>query len=376
MNPFLEFSGVTRRFGKSHALKDVSLHIRKGEVFGLLGPSGCGKTTLLRITGGFDHPDEGRVILGGRDITRLPPNKRPVNTVFQNYALFPHMSVTENISFGLRMAGKPKSEIAQKVEQMLRLIQMEAHARKRPDEISGGQRQRVAIARALINQPEVLLLDEPLAALDLKLRQLMLMELNRIHHEIGTTFLFVTHDQGEAMGLCDRIAVMNKGQIEQIGTPLEIYSSPSTSFVASFIGDTNFLNGKVIACDPDSGTTRVSTPGFDELTIPSHETRNEGCSVLLGLRPERVALSTEEPENIEGRVSREGLIEEVIFLGSHSRYAIRVRDERIWSVQMHHQNSDQLPYKRGSKAWLSFSESDLQIVKGDSDLSTQGSRPQ
>jgi spermidine/putrescine transport system ATP-binding protein len=365
MSTFLEFAGITRRFGKTPALNEVSLQVQKGEVFGLLGPSGCGKTTLLRIAGGFDHPDTGSVILKGQDITRLPPNKRPVNTVFQNYALFPHLSVAENIAFGLRMSGRPKTEISRKVEQMLTLIQMEAHARKRPTEISGGQRQRVAIARALVNQPEVLLLDEPLAALDLKLRQMMLVELNRIHDEVGTTFLFVTHDQGEAMGLCDRIAVMNNGRIEQIGTPLDIYSNPATSFVASFIGDTNFLVGHVTESDPPKGSICVKTDSFGVITIPSPEMRTPGSRVHLGLRPERVRLSIEEPESMNDRVSSEGTLEEVIFLGSHSRYAIRVKDQRIWAVQMHDQTGDPLPFKRGSKTWASFSTTDLQIVKGE-----------
>jgi spermidine/putrescine transport system ATP-binding protein len=365
MSTFLEFAGITRRFGKTHALNEVSLQVQKGEVFGLLGPSGCGKTTLLRIAGGFDHPDSGSVILKGQDITRLPPNKRPVNTVFQNYALFPHLSVADNIAFGLRMSGRPKTEITEKVAQMLVLIQMEAHARKRPTEISGGQRQRVAIARALVNQPEVLLLDEPLAALDLKLRQMMLMELNRIHDEVGTTFLFVTHDQGEAMGLCDRIAVMNNGRIEQIGTPLDIYSNPATSFVASFIGDTNFLVGHVTESDPPKGSIHVKTDGFEVITMTSPEMRTPGSRVHLGLRPERVKLSMEEPESMNDRVSMEGTIEEVIFLGSHSRYAVRVKDGRIWAVQMHDQIGNPLLFKRGSKAWVSFSTTDLQIVKGE-----------
>lgn len=375
MSTFLEFAGITRRFGKTQALNEASLQVRKGEVFGLLGPSGCGKTTLLRIAGGFEHPDSGSVILKGQDITRLPPNKRPVNTVFQNYALFPHLSVADNIAFGLRMSGRPKTEIKEKVAQMLVLIQMEAHARKRPNEISGGQRQRVAIARALVNQPEVLLLDEPLAALDLKLRQMMLMELNRIHDEVGTTFLFVTHDQGEAMGLCDRIAVMNNGRIEQIGTPLDIYSNPATSFVASFIGDTNFLVGHVTESDSPKGSIHVKTDGFEVITISSPETRITGSVVHLGLRPERVKLSTEEPERIDGRISRMGTLEEVIFFGSHSRYAVRVKDQRIWTVQMHDQTGDQLLFKRGGKAWVSFSTTDLQIVKGEVEPPVQTSNP-
>ena len=216
---FIELQGVTKRFGASTVVDRVDLSLAKGEVFSLLGPSGCGKTTLLRMLAGFLTPDEGRVIVNGQDLTHTPPNRRPINTVFQNYALFPHLSVWQNIAFGPTVAKRPKAEIAAEVQRMLALIRMEEHAQKKPAQISGGQKQRVAIARALINRPELLLLDEPLAALDLKLRQHMLLELERIHDEVGTTFLFVTHDQGEAMSLSDRIAVMNLGRVEQIGTP-------------------------------------------------------------------------------------------------------------------------------------------------------------
>ena len=245
MGEFLEFRQVSKNFGSICAVDGVSLEIKRGEFFSLLGPSGCGKTTLLRIAAGFEQPDKGQVLLDGEDITKLPPNKRKVNTIFQSYALFPHLTVWDNIAFGLNMAKRPKKEIDEEVERMLHLIQMDDQAHKKPTQLSGGQKQRVAVARALINQPQVLLLDEPLAALDLKLRQRMLIELDLIHDEVGITFLYVTHDQGEAMSLSDRIAVMDTGRIEQIGTPAEIYEAPRTSFVAAFIGDTNFLEGKV-----------------------------------------------------------------------------------------------------------------------------------
>ncbi len=245
MTEFLVFENVSKYFGATRAADQISLSIKKGEFFSLLGPSGCGKTTLLRILAGFENPDTGRVLLDGLDITSLPPHRRQVNTIFQNYALFPHLTVRENIAFGLRIAKRPKAEIETEVDRMLSLIQMEDQAHKRPDQISGGQKQRVAIARALVNKPQVLLLDEPLAALDLKLRQRMLIELDLIHDEVGITFLYVTHDQGEAMSLSDRIAVMNDGKIEQIGSPAEIYEAPRSSFVAAFIGDTNFFEGEV-----------------------------------------------------------------------------------------------------------------------------------
>ncbi|MBN1938505.1 MAG: ATP-binding cassette domain-containing protein, partial [Candidatus Aminicenantes bacterium] len=228
MPEFLEFNNVSKRFGTIQAVDGVSLEIRRGEFFALLGPSGCGKTTMLRLAAGFEQPDSGRVFLGGADITDLPPNRRRVNTIFQSYALFPHLTVRENIAFGLRIAKKPNAEIERGVEDMLRLIRLEDQAEKKPDLLSGGQRQRVAVARALVNKPDVLLLDEPLAALDLKLRQRMLIELDIIHDQVGITFLYVTHDQGEAMSLSDRIAVMNEGRIEQIGPPAEIYEAPRT----------------------------------------------------------------------------------------------------------------------------------------------------
>ena len=248
MADFIEFQDVCRHYGPVRALDGVSLGVRKGEFFSVLGPSGCGKTTLLRILAGFERPDRGRVLLDGVDITELPRNHRKVNTIFQNYALFPHLTVRQNIAFGRMLAKRPKAEIDADVERMLALIRMEDQSHKRPDQISGGQKQRVAIARALINKPQVLLLDEPLAALDLKLRQRMLMELDLVHDQVGLTFIFVTHDQNEAMSVSDRVAVMRNGRIEQLGTPAEIYEAPRTSFVAACIGDSNFFEGTVLKC--------------------------------------------------------------------------------------------------------------------------------
>lgn len=368
MKSFLEFFEVTHRFGRVKALDHVTLGVREGEIFGLLGPSGCGKTTLLRIAGGFCGPSAGSIHLGGQDITHLPPEKRPVNTVFQNYALFPHLNVWENIAFGLRMAKKPKRAIESGVNHMLALIQMEDHAQKRPDEISGGQRQRVAIGRALVNEPKVLLLDEPLAALDLKLRQRMLGELSKIHEKVGTTFLFVTHDQGEAMSLCDRIAVMNNGRVEQIGTPEEIYSAPATSFVASFIGDTNFLPGFITVTEAD-GVAKITMPGWPEVPATIAARPSMGDHVLLGLRPEQVALSSQKPEPSTGQISVEGIVTDITFLGSSSRYLLQVGEVQLASLVLHDKQHELSTLKRGGKAWATFHTSELRLVKGSiSDL--------
>jgi len=349
---FLEFRGVSKRFGTVQAVDNVSLDIKKGEFFSLLGPSGCGKTTMLRLAAGFEDPDAGRVFLAGRDITGLPPNKRKVNTIFQSYALFPHMTVRDNIAFGLTIAKRPKAEVREEVDRMLDLIRMADQAAKKPGQLSGGQKQRVAVARALINKPDVLLLDEPLAALDLKLRQKMLIELDLIHDEVGITFLYVTHDQAEAMSLSDRIAVMDGGRIEQIGAPAEIYESPRTSFVAAFIGDTNFLEGRVEAC-PDREYCRLAIAGLPGIHCFNDKSLQPGQPIFLSIRPEKIHISRERPEEKPQRNYLPAVIEDVIYLGSNTKYWVRAGGYRIQVFRQHARYFlDEQPLRWKDEVWI------------------------
>ena len=283
----IEVRNAVKAFGQGdnavRALDDVSIDIRKGEFFTLLGPSGCGKTTLLRLIAGFEMPTAGTILLEGEDITTLPPNKRPVNTVFQSYALFPHLSVAQNVGFGLEMQGRPKAEVRDTVARMLALVKLEAMADRKTSQLSGGQQQRVALARALAPQPKVLLLDEPLSALDLKLRKDMQIELKRLQTETGITFVFVTHDQEEALTMSDRVGVMSAGKLQQVGSPRDIYTRPVNRFVASFIGETNFLPG-----DCDGAAVRLA--GGQRVALPADATLAPGQSVTLTVRPEQVRL--------------------------------------------------------------------------------------
>jgi len=354
LSEFLEFRDVSKRFGAIQAVDSVSLEIRKGEFFSLLGPSGCGKTTMLRLAAGFEYPDSGRVILDGRDITDLPPNKRQVNTIFQSYALFPHLSVWENIAFGLRVAKRSKQEIETEVEAMLRLIRMSDQSGKKPDQLSGGQKQRVAIARALINKPQVLLLDEPLAALDLKLRQRMLIELDMIHDQVGITFLYVTHDQGEAMSLSDRIAVMDSGRIEQVGSPAEIYEAPRTSFVAAFIGDTNFLEGEVTEL-ADAEYCRVRIADIPRVICFNDKSMKPGSPVYLSIRPEKIHISRDRPEESSRRNILPAVVEDMIYLGSTTKYWMRTHGLRIQVLRQHFRFFlDEKPIRWNDAVWISW----------------------
>jgi spermidine/putrescine transport system ATP-binding protein len=352
LSEFLEFRDVSKRFGTIQAVDKVSLGVKKGEFFSLLGPSGCGKTTMLRLAAGFEYPDAGRVILDGQDITDLPPNRRKVNTIFQSYALFPHLTVWENIAFGLRVAKRSKSDVETEVEAMLRLIRMGDQADKKPDQLSGGQKQRVAIARALINKPQVLLLDEPLAALDLKLRQRMLIELDMIHDQVGITFLYVTHDQGEAMSLSDRIAVMDSGRIEQVGSPAEIYEAPRTSFVAAFIGDTNFLEGEVTGLVEDE-YCQVKIADIPGVICFNDKSMKPGNPVYLSIRPEKIHISRDRPEESPRRNILPAVVEDMIYLGPTTKYWVKTHGLRVQVLRQHFRFFlDEKPIRWNDDVWI------------------------
>ncbi|MDI1312568.1 ABC transporter ATP-binding protein [Prosthecobacter sp.] len=363
MDDFLVIDHVSKIFGAQRAVDDVSLTVAQGEAFSLLGPSGCGKTTLLRMIAGFERPDSGRILVGGQDITALPPELRPVNTVFQNYALFPHLSVWDNIAFGLRMSRRPREEIRSGVDRMLELVRLSEHARKRPAQLSGGQRQRVAIARALVNRPQVLLLDEPLAALDLKLRQHMLMELNAIHEKVGTTFIYVTHDQGEAMSLSDRIAVMNAGKVEQVDSPEHLYETPNTSFVASFIGDANFFTGVALEVLHE-GYVRVLVEGLGSPLVLSNGAVTVNEVLRLMVRPEKIILTLARPLSGESVNAFRGVVEDMAYFGSHTRYRIRAGEHRILAqMQRSRFSGGEINPARGAEVWMSFHPDEGRVVR-------------
>ena len=313
----VELRKVTKRFGDVLVVNAVDLTVEKGEFLTFLGPSGCGKTTTLRMIGGFERPSSGEVLLGGQDVSDLPPYERDVNTVFQSYALFPHMSVAENVAYGLEQKKLPRAEIQRKVKEVLAMVQMETFAARKPREMSGGQQQRVAVARAIVNNPSVVLLDEPLGALDLKLRKEMQVELKQLQRRLGMTFIYVTHDQEEALTMSDRIAVMKAGQIEQLAAPVEIYNRPRTRFVADFIGDTNLLSGTVVGGHIVVDGAKIPLHGTAEVTA--------GEKAYLSIRPEMVTVHTGAKAPGDGaRPSLEGKVEETIFMGSLWKTIVRL----------------------------------------------------
>jgi len=341
--------GVSKSFDGFRVLNEVDLAIKKGEFFSLLGPSGCGKTTLLRIIAGFEIPDSGEVTFDGIDVLGFPPNRRQANTVFQNYALFPHLTVFENVAFPLRLKKKSKTQIDSQVKDYLKLVQLEGHANKKPNQLSGGQKQRVAIARALINEPRVLLLDEPLSALDAKLRQHMLIELDEIHDKIGITFIYVTHDQQEALSVSDHIAVMDQGNVLQVGTPYDIYESPATNFVARFIGETNLYEGKVLSVELMSRPvteymTELDIPELGRVKVTTVDDVEPGQKVGFTVRPEKIMISTEKPRSKREDINHfTGTVDEPIYSGFQTKFYVKVNDTMIRVIKQHANYSDEGP---------------------------------
>ncbi|MEM8853809.1 MAG: ABC transporter ATP-binding protein [Pseudomonadota bacterium] len=352
----LRFDAVTRRFGTITAVDGVSLDVEEGTFFALLGPSGCGKTTLLRMAAGFEMPDEGRVIVAGEDVTARPPARRPVNMMFQSYALFPHMSVADNVAYGLKMERLPRSEIAARADAAMAMVGLEDLAGRRPDRLSGGQRQRVALARALVKRPKVLLLDEPLAALDRQLRLKMQLELKRIQDETGTTFLVVTHDQEEALVMADRIALMRGGRIEQTGTPRTLYEAPESRFVAAFIGITNFIDGH-------AATGGLAVAGR---TLPGHRVNTApGEAATLAVRPERVRLGGE---------GLSGTVREVVYHGGESAVHVAVDGLTDAIVAKLGAGDPQTAIEEGSAVTIGWDANDARILPHDTDAD-KGSPP-
>ena len=386
---------VSKRFGDFVALDDINFTIEPGEFFSLLGPSGCGKTTLLRIIAGFEFPDDGVVLFDDKNIISLPPDKRPSNTVFQTYALFPHLTVYENVAFPLRLKkgseALSKEELDKKVREYVHLVQLDQHINKKPNQLSGGQKQRVAIARALINEPKVLLLDEPLSALDAKLRANLLIDLDRLHDKIGITFIYVTHDQSEALSVSDRIAVMNSGHVLQIGTPYEIYESPATQFVAQFIGETNLFDAEVVDCVPhkdangnDDFMATLSVPELGQqaplatdteataaldryMQVTDYEHTDKGQKVAFTIRPEKIRITLEPPAT-GGRTDVNvfsGVVEEPIYSGFQSKFYVKLDTGKIIKVFKQHTDymDDGPVIQWKDRVYVSWSAEDAYIVE-------------
>lgn len=356
----ITLTSVTKQFGDTVAVDAVSLQIEGGEFFSLLGPSGCGKTTTLRIIGGFEYPTAGKVFINGELMAEMPPYRRPVNTVFQNYALFPHKTVAQNIAFGLQMKKATKAEISDAVERSLDLIQLVGYNDRKPSELSGGERQRVALARALINEPTILLLDEPLSALDLKLRKQMQSELKALQRKVGITFVYVTHDQGEALALSDRIAVMNDGKILQVGTPSEIYDSPQCRFVADFIGTSNFLEGTLIS---ENEITLTTEPPLKIVSTPNNNIPLN-ASVTVAIRPERIDLRITPTSDVANYLR--GVIQDESYLGTTLQYTIQTHYPIPLIV--HQQNTgtrNEHRFQRGDTVYLQWTPENAIVLKTD-----------
>jgi putrescine transport system ATP-binding protein len=358
--PYLRIAGVTKRFGGVAAVDDVSLDIARGEFFALLGPSGCGKTTLLRLLAGLEVPDAGRIVIDGADMTEVPPYARPVNMMFQSYALFPHMSVAQNVAFGLRQERMKRPAIADRVAAMLDLVQMAEFAGRRPHQLSGGQRQRVALARALAKQPKLLLLDEPLAALDRKLREQTQFELMRIQERVGVTFVVVTHDQAEAMTMASRVAVMDAGRLRQVGPPRAVYEAPASRFVADFIGAVNLLTAQVVDIKEDGGLL-LDSPDAGTLLTEAAPGIAIGATATVALRPEKIAIGREAPPAGVNQVP--GTVSEVAYLGGFSLYRIELATGTVLRATLPNAARLATPvFSRGQEVWLSWSPSCAMVL--------------
>jgi spermidine/putrescine transport system ATP-binding protein len=358
--PGISLRNVTKRFGSVTAVDDVSLDIREGEFITLLGPSGCGKTTTMRMIAGFEEPDTGQILLRGHDVVGVPPNKREVNMCFQHYALFPHMTVEENIAYSLRLRKVPREQRRDEVVKMLEIVRLEGFEGRRPGQLSGGQQQRVALARALINEPAALLLDEPLGALDVKLRKQMELELKRIQAELGTTFVYVTHDQEEALSMSDRIAVMNAGVIEQLGAPRDVYDHPDTPFVADFVGVLNAVEFRVDAKDGEDAVMRIDDT--ERIVVPAAgASAGTGAILLVAVRPERIRL---EPGEADGAAASRvtGKVAQVVYLGTLTQFHV---DSRIGKRFVVHRLSDEgtAGVAEGDTVTLTWAREDASILR-------------
>jgi spermidine/putrescine ABC transporter ATP-binding subunit len=361
VKPIISFRNVSKRWGSTVGVDNVSLEIEPGEFFALLGPSGCGKTTLLRMLAGLEVPTEGTILIDGEDMGDIPPNKRAVNMVFQSYAVFPHMTVADNVAYGLKIDRVPQPERDKRVQEALDLVQLGHLAARMPDQLSGGQRQRVALSRALVKKPKVLLLDEPLSALDAKLREAMRFELSQLQQKVGITFIMVTHDQDEALAIASRIAVMNKGSIAQLGTPSDLYEFPASRFVADFIGSVNMFEGKLINDKPDEATVACPELEPHRVHVPHSVPGQEDSSVWVAIRPEKMSLHKDAdappsvPECPAATNVAKGEIKEISYLGDISIYHVLLSNGRLIRISRPNRSRfDQDDFGWGEKVWVSW----------------------
>jgi putrescine transport system ATP-binding protein len=349
--PYIQFENVTKRFGDFTAVDKLSLTVFEREFFALLGASGCGKSTLLRMLAGFEEPTEGRILLDGQDLAGIPPYRRPVNMMFQSYALFPHMTVEANIAFGLKQEGMPKPDIGKRVAEMLRLVKLEQFAKRKPHQLSGGQRQRVALARSVAKRPKVLLLDEPLGALDKKLREETQFELMDLQQNLGLTFIVVTHDQEEAMTMADRIAILDKGEVMQVATPTEVYEAPGSRFVASFVGNVNMFDGKL--AERGKEKARIAAKSGAEIIVDNAGDALPGTAVTFAIRPEKIRVSSRRPADAVNAI--EGEIYDIAYLGDMTVYHVKLDDGQV--IKASALNAARViddPLTWNDRAWVSF----------------------